>query len=36
VEGCRQASVAQAPHGFVIEDHELVWYGRCATCAKVA
>lgn len=36
VEGCRQASVARAPRGFVIEDHELVWYGRCASCAKVA
>jgi Fur family ferric uptake transcriptional regulator len=36
VEGCRQASVAEAPRGFVIEDHEVVWYGRCARCAKVA
>lgn len=36
VEGCRQASVAKAPRGFVIEDHEVVWYGRCARCARVA
>lgn len=36
VEGCRQAAVAKAPRGFVIEDHEVVWYGRCARCAKVA
>jgi len=35
VEGCRQASVAKAPRGFVIEDHEVVWYGRCARCARV-
>jgi len=34
VEGCRQASVAKAPRGFVIEDHEVVWYGRCARCAR--
>jgi Fur family ferric uptake transcriptional regulator len=36
VEGCRQARVAQAPRGFVIEDHEVVWYGRCASCARAA
>ncbi len=36
VEGCRQATVARAPRGFVIEDHEVVWYGRCAACAKAA
>jgi Fur family ferric uptake transcriptional regulator len=33
VAGCRPASVGRPPRGFVVESHEVVWYGRCASCA---
>lgn len=36
IAGCRQARVAPTPRGFVIEDHDVVWYGRCASCARAA
>jgi len=31
IEGC--AARPRAPKGFVVEDHEVVFYGRCAACA---
>jgi Fur family transcriptional regulator, ferric uptake regulator len=33
--GCRKP-VPRAPKGFVVESHELLLYGRCASCARVA
>ena len=33
IEGCRAGARPRAPKGFVVEDHELVFYGRCAACA---
>jgi Fur family ferric uptake transcriptional regulator len=36
VPGCRPSSVGRPPRGFVAESHEVVWYGRCATCASAA
>jgi Fur family ferric uptake transcriptional regulator len=36
VMGCRPAAVGRPPRGFVAESHEVVWYGRCASCAGVA
>jgi Fur family ferric uptake transcriptional regulator len=36
VPGCRQAPLGRPPRGFVAESHEVVWYGRCATCASAA
>jgi Fur family ferric uptake transcriptional regulator len=34
IEGCRAMVRPRAPKGFVVEDHELVFYGRCAACAE--
>jgi Fur family ferric uptake transcriptional regulator len=34
VEGCPGDLAALAPKGFSVEDHEVVLYGRCATCVK--
>jgi Fur family ferric uptake transcriptional regulator len=36
VPGCRPSSVGRPPRGFVAESHEVVFYGRCATCASAA
>jgi len=36
VMGCRPAAVGRPPRGFVAESHDLVWYGRCASCASAA
>jgi Fur family ferric uptake transcriptional regulator len=33
VTGCRPAPFGRPPRGFVVESHEVVWYGRCASCA---
>jgi Fur family ferric uptake transcriptional regulator len=33
--GCRKP-VPRAPKGFVVESHELLLYGRCASCAGAA
>jgi len=33
VRGCRPAAAGRPPRGFVVESHEVVWYGRCASCA---
>jgi Fur family transcriptional regulator, ferric uptake regulator len=35
LEGCRRPS-PRAPKGFVVEAHELLLYGRCASCAGAA
>lgn len=32
LEGCRRPA-SRAPKGFVVESHELLLYGRCASCA---
>ena len=34
VMGCRQAAAGRPPRGFQVESHEVVWYGRCASCAR--
>ena len=34
--GCRPAAVGRPPRGFVADSHEVVWYGRCAACARAA
>ena len=36
VMGCRPAGVGRPPRGFVAESHEVVWYGRCASCVSAA
>jgi Fur family transcriptional regulator, ferric uptake regulator len=33
IEGCRTVARPRAPKGFVVEDHQVVFYGRCAACA---
>jgi Fur family ferric uptake transcriptional regulator len=33
VTGCRPAAAGRPPRGFLVESHQVVWYGRCATCA---
>jgi Fur family ferric uptake transcriptional regulator len=35
VAGCRPAAVGRPPRGFVAESHEVLWYGRCASCAGI-
>ncbi len=35
LEGCRKPA-PRTPKGFVVESHELFYYGRCATCAGAA
>ncbi|MCK6475337.1 MAG: transcriptional repressor [Phycisphaerales bacterium] len=34
VEGCPEDIEGLVPAGFVLEDHEVVLYGRCAACSK--
>jgi Fur family ferric uptake transcriptional regulator len=34
--GCATRPRPRTPRGFVVESHELVLYGRCATCAGAA
>jgi Fur family transcriptional regulator, ferric uptake regulator len=34
VEGCPGNIEPLVPKGFVLEDHEVVFYGRCAACGK--
>jgi Fur family ferric uptake transcriptional regulator len=36
VTGCRGAATGRPPKGFVVESHEVLWYGRCAPCAGAA
>jgi Fur family ferric uptake transcriptional regulator len=36
VTGCRPAAAGRPPRGFLVESHQVVWYGRCATCAGAA
>jgi Fur family ferric uptake transcriptional regulator len=36
VTGCRARPAGRPPRGFVVESHEIVWYGRCASCAHAA
>jgi Fur family ferric uptake transcriptional regulator len=36
VAGCRPAAAGRPPRGFVVDSHEVVWYGRCAACARAA
>jgi Fur family ferric uptake transcriptional regulator len=32
IEGCALAHKPHVPHGFKVESHEIVLYGRCADC----
>ena len=36
IEGCPGDLAALAPPGFQLEAHEIVLYGRCASCAAAA